>query len=226
MVQAILEGRKSQTRRIMKIQPDSRGTRCTNVHFEDWHGRKLKCPYGWVGDILWVKETWQEVFELEYDHHAMDGSCVNIREWIPNFDSIEKTCVGLSSEWSCASMPERNKYYVYRASDIQFCDEKHKLKWKPSIFMPKAASRIKLEITDVRVERVQDISDADAISEGLRSKEYTDGHQSFGKWYSSECGTWHPNPVDAYSNLWESINGKGSWEKNPWVWCISFKRVK
>jgi hypothetical protein len=82
--------------------------------------------------------------------------------------------------------------------------------------MPRWASRITLEITDVRVERLQDISEEDAIAEGV-------------KWFSSgavECPGMPETPVDAYRSLWEKISGSGSWEKNPWVWCISFKRTE
>ena len=231
MVRAILEGRKTQTRRIIKPQYEVSGSIWTSIKTKTWmHQSKIEncesllkvCPYGQVGDILWVRETWQVVFELEYDHHAMDGSCVNIREWIPNFDSVEKTCVGLSSEWSCASMPERNKYYVYMTSDIQFIDGKHKLKWKPSIFMPKAASRIKLEITDIRVERLQDISEEDAIAEGIQTLcDPKISKTGSGEKFYNE----NDYPTDYYQRLWESINGKGSWDLNPWVWVISFKRV-
>lgn len=235
MVRAILEGRKTQTRRIIKPQYEVSGSIWTSIKTKTWmHQSKIEncesllkvCPYGQVGDILWVRETWQVVFELEYDHHAMDGSCVNIREWIPNFDSVEKTCVGLSSEWSCASMPERNKYYVYMTSDIQFIDGKHKLKWKPSIFMPKAASRIKLEITDIRVERLCDITEKDAISEGIEYKEWKNGPVNCNGYKDySGGGVYFPRPIASYYSLWESINGKGSWEKNPFVWVITFNRI-
>lgn len=209
MVQAILEGRKSQTRRICKPQPypdlDERLDPIAKGILLDI----LRTVRYQKGMILWVRETF-----YAYGHWTLITTQLS--------NSVKK-----EYRFQDLTLPERREY-LYEDCPFDFILKRWGLGYhkRPSIFMPKAASRIKLEITDVRVERVQDISDADAISEGLRSKEYTDGHQSFGKWYSSECGTWHPNPVDAYSNLWESINGKGSWEKNPWVWCISFKRVK
>jgi len=164
MVRAILDGRKTQTRRIMKIQPDSRGTRCTNVHFEDWHGRELKCKYGWVGDVLWVREAW----------------CTSTKGWIYKADGI----------------------------DIP--------KWKPSIFMPKRACRIKLQITDIRVEKLCDISEDNAVAEGIEKKEGI---------YDHVHGGINQEPSDIYAELWDKINGTGSWIKNPWVWVIEFKKL-
>jgi hypothetical protein len=91
-----------------------------------------------------------------------------------------------------------------------------KKRWKPSIHMPRAASRITLEITGVRVERLQDISGADALAEGITLHP---NHRN--KPRDNICG-----PVQTYRDLWEKINGPGSWEANPWVWAVSFKRVE
>lgn len=88
--------------------------------------------------------------------------------------------------------------------------------WRPSIHMPRWASRITLEITGVRVERVQDISNADALAEGV------DGHD-FSMSHAAGCG---PSALGAFRELWESINGPGSWQANPWVWVVEFKRVQ
>ena len=94
------------------------------------------------------------------------------------------------------------------------------MKWRPSIFMPRWVSRITLEITDVRVERLQDISEADAIAEGV---EYL---PDVGGWrcYMNERGG-YTYAVTSYRSLWESINGPGSWAANPWVWVIGYRRV-
>lgn len=100
---------------------------------------------------------------------------------------------------------------IYRATAGNADASSHDGKWKPSIFMPRIASRITLEITGVRVERLNEISADDAIAEGVEIITSID-HGS-------------TDPIAAYRVLWESINGKGSWEKNPWVWCISFKRI-
>lgn len=91
--------------------------------------------------------------------------------------------------------------------------------WRPSIFMPRAASRILLEVVSVRVERLQDISNTDASNEGVR---YSTEHM--GHW-SGTGDKWFMSAQDAYRNLWESINGAGSWDANPWVWAVEFKKV-
>jgi hypothetical protein len=102
----------------------------------------------------------------------------------------------------------------------------HPMKWRPSIFMPRAASRILLEITDVRVQRLQEISEGDARAEGI---EYSDDyavreHAHVGL----DEGDLIPNapPIPSFRSLWESINGTGSWDANPWVWAITFQRLE
>lgn len=95
--------------------------------------------------------------------------------------------------------------------------------WKPSIHMPRAASRITLEITGVRVERLQSISESDCIAEGIESEPGT------AHWKNYETGPgWRywESPKQSYRTLWESINGPGSWDTNPWAWCIEFKKVE
>ncbi|HSV48400.1 MAG TPA: hypothetical protein VLJ58_21605 [Ramlibacter sp.] len=102
-------------------------------------------------------------------------------------------------------------------------DPEHKhdgLKWKPSIHMPHAVSRIQLEVTDVRVERLQDINETDAAAEGITCD--SDGWTDYSM-PSTQC-CW--SPKDSYRTLWESINGPGSWDLNPWVWVIAFRRIK
>ncbi|MCO1337108.1 hypothetical protein MO867_22550, partial [Microbulbifer sp. OS29] len=102
--------------------------------------------------------------------------------------------------------------------------------WRPSIHMPRWASRITLEITAIRIQRIQDISEEDAKAEGLR------WHSLYREWGGVELHPdsrpdlpqwrWYDNPVEAFKNLWESINGAGSWDQNPWVWVIEFRRVE
>jgi len=111
--------------------------------------------------------------------------------------------------------------------------------WKPSIFMPRKFSRITLEVTGVRVERLNAISPADAIAEGIEVTEITDVYSLSGgktgekrthyKFYGKELERLNQqtsNPVWSYETLWESINGKGSWSLNPWVWAYTFRRIK
>jgi hypothetical protein len=215
MVSAILDGRKTQTRLIVKPVGNDEGF--VIVERDDktlwpWrsddgesmfttiggltHEIPMSCPYGRPGERLWVRETWA-------DAHF----------WT---DDIE------------AGAP------LYRAID-------HKkpikpVKWKSPIQMPRWASRILLEVTDVRVERLQDITSNDAVSEGLkgitkdgRLVKYglpdTDGFPGTDD-FGWPWNAWCVNPVDAYRRLWEQINGHGSWEENPWVWCISFKKIE
>ena len=165
MVQAILQGRKSQTRRICK-------------HFDAPKGGGVKCPYGEVDDILWVKETY---FKTQ--------------------DTL-----------------------TYKASfDENLAKKMPGLKWKPSIFMPKALSRIKLRITGVRVERLQDITEEDCIKEGIRSVVATDKNPYYKDYHYPDVSYWFENAQKSYQSLWERINGKKSWEENPFVWVIEFE---
>lgn len=217
MVRALLAGTKTQTRRPMSLQPSED----TTVHVErfnqtviDRHGDEqpgpevfgawwhdgesgLRCPYGQPGDRLWVRETW-------VDLHGT---------------GIEATTGSVAR---CA----------YRADTPpgSYGDEKRKeyfLKWTPAIHMFRWASRITLEVTAVRVERLQDISEADARAEGLVP------HRK-GGWHVEQPpagieGTNHfgfKTARDAYRVLWEQINGADSWAANPFVWAISFRRIE
>jgi len=206
MVQAILDGRKTQTRRIIKPQP-----RCSENHlglgwdpkqvewanepfrpvlsddvmycgncgeYVQFDGSGLKIPYGKGGDILWVRET-----------------------FIPplRYGTINR--------------------YIYKAIEDLDCFKGY---WKPSIFMPKEACRIRLEITNIKVERLRDVSREDAINEGIDSKTGS----ILGPLYKIyDTKEWNIYPIESYKSLWESINGKDSWNLNPWVWVIEFKRV-
>lgn len=180
MVRQILNGRKTQTRRIIKPQPNEFGLSMwpDGSRWLTVEGYPAKCPYGQPGDKLWVKETF------------CDGRGLDIAR--PE-DGITSTG---------APAPQ----WIYRADEkFQLPNGTH---WKPSIFMPRDASRITLEITKIRVERLQDISEEDAKAEGI---DWRDGDL---------C-----KPQTRYKQLWESINGLDSWKENPWVWCISFRRI-
>lgn len=214
MVKAILGGRKTQTRRIVKLPKSKnleyrfdgarkdggenspfRAGEYLHIPFrhvdEDWsHGtsERLFCPYGEPSDRLWVKETFQTVAW---------GKVVKpekIRAWIEanNFS---------------------NGVVYYRAGGVDYDHI-----WRPSIFMPRWASRITLEITNIRVERLQEISEGDAIAEGVET--------IMGGFYKNYGGGEIAGVADAttsYMTLWDSING--NWNANPWVWIIDFKKI-
>jgi hypothetical protein len=174
MVRALLNGNKTQTRRIVKRLEVRDG-----MPEPEWASLLKCCPYGQPGDRLWVRETFNRTNPGGNDGH-----------------------------------------YFFRATEAnEFPDAI----WKPSIHMPRWASRITLEVTGVRVDRLQDISESDAVAEGCAKN-----HNGY-YW-----GAPHPvsglkqmaSAVGAYRDLWESINGPGSWDLNPWVWCVSFKVVK
>lgn len=200
MVRALLSGAKTQTRRAMKPQPKG-SVIFDGCWLDSGYGEAgdtaIRCPYGKVGDRLWVKETWQH----EGDPHSFQAR--NIVFYRADYLDDPHGPDGENSS-----------------------DGRYRF-WRPSIHMPRAASRITLEITDVRVERLQAISEADAIAEGIErhAKEPT-------LWKRGPLSTDQNNidctafPRLAYRSIWESINGPGSWESNPFVWAISFNRIK
>ena len=187
------------TRRVVKPQPSDTGV----AAFNDGCHPSFKSPYGKVGDVLWVRETFTEN-GLGYYRYKADFSKVD--------------CHGIPIDGT------------FKSSQVP---PKYRSKWRPSLFMPKAACRIFLEITDIRVERLQDISKEDAINEGIDS--WIDHRfKSEPVRYASYCDFDNPKdpalytscPINSFETLWQSINGKDSWEKNPFVWVISFKRIE
>lgn len=211
MVRAILEGRKSQTRHLCK---GARDLSCA----ADWP--LDTCPYGIPGDRLWVRETWEQVhpLQIEEGRYSQKGYAgipgpppVNYRA-IYRADGEYPPIYSLGGEpWPYRSLEpfERNGLQA-------FVDHP---RWTPSVHMPRWASRITLEITDVRVERLQDISEADALAEGIV-------HFGDGGFVSDNDGRHYgADPIESYAALWESINGADSWAANPWVWVIEFRRV-
>ena len=209
MVRAILEGRKTQTRRVVNPQPELIPADVPKAPGDNgwwWPAKAVRsmvqtrdmaafCPYGIPGDRLWVRETWSLM-------------------------RIVNRNTGI----------ERNQV-VYRASLPDGYDMFGIIghKWRPSIHLKRSDSRILLEITAVRCERLQDISEADAMAEGVTTI-WPDGpRQDKGpNHYTIEVGYVSynaPTAAGVYSMLWDQINGDGSWAANPWVWVIEFKRV-
>lgn len=218
MVQAILKGRKTQTRRVVKfpkwMQVDTTIEDCGQV----WCERELaqdRCPYGQVGDRLWVRET----FVLESDL-GWDIKLPTDRPIKTISDDFDNGVYHLIPHYR-ATEPEPN---IVSEEQEDFDD---RTRWKPSIFMPRWASRITLEITGIRVERLQEIDELGALNEGTPEK-YWDLQQ--GDMQTSAGIVKGPfltgTAVKAYSRLWDKINGKKhSWESNPWVWVIEFKKI-
>lgn len=216
MVRAILDGRKTQTRRPVKFPVLDKNLGCelsgNELAGELSAGNYLNSAFGKPGDRVWVRETWGVVsHELDEDGR--------IQPWTPNRPAT-----------AIHEMPFGNGYYsghaIYAADgDFTWGDddgyEDGRSCWKPSIHMPKAASRILLEITDVRVERLNSILDVDAMREGIQNLT-TCSHADFG--IPGVVNAQHP--VRAFQLLWESIYGADSWRANPWVWVIEFKRVE
>lgn len=196
MVRAILEGRKTVTRRPVKrlaLQWLEDGFEPSFVADPDNAMR----PYGQPGDRLWVRESFADLRGTGIEHRPDPTG------------PLQRYAFAADSPPGSASDEARKDFGV---------------KWKPSIHMPRAACRILLEITAVRVERLQDISEEQARAEGVR--QMRDGS---GCWVSQEgpggLVTPWPTAKEAFSDLWRSINGAESWAANPWVWVVEFKRV-
>jgi len=178
MVRAIIEGRKTQTRRIVK-NPDWLG--CTTGDCP--HSTQAACDEAMaffaphpVGTRLWVRETW-----LEFPWVGSDG--------------------------------KENLYAAYRATDEHTYPRHPSDRWRPSIHMPRKYSRITLEVTDVRVQRIQSITPDDCANEGIEG--------------GGESDPLGPiSLVTKFASLWQSINGEGSWARNDWVWAYTFKAIE
>jgi hypothetical protein len=189
MVRAILDDTKTQTRRVVKgIALEWLASGMFNPEYVASDENHL-CPYGKLGDRLWVRETWSAPHR--YDH------------------------LGPSN------IPVQGVSIHYAATE-----ERGGLRWRPSIHMPRWASRITLEITGVRVERLQDISEADAIAEGIENNRALDPAGSCHWRHYAREHTGISCPIGSYQTLWESINGADSWNANPWVWVVEFKRAQ
>lgn len=203
MVRAILDGRKTVTRRVVKPQPVA-GVRYPSVvatprhnGLEDGHGRELRSRFGMPGDRLWVRETWapqpgkeytltQPVYEGGKDP---DKLCYRADEQ-PLSAGEDALCYGVSV-------------------------------WRPSIHMPRWASRLQLDVVSVRLERLQEITEGDAFAEGVEANPYVMADGTVDDMMSISA-------IANFAELWESINGKRpgcAWFDNPWVWRVEFTRV-
>lgn len=216
MVIANQKGIKTKTRRIVKPQPNENGVSFMksgpvdweSIYHEEWTPYKWEtkegesisknCPFGEIGDTLWVRETFC---------YAGDNNVHDCKEdyYTPIYRSSEN---GKDFEENCDGW-----------------------RWRPSIFMPREASRMTLEITDIRVERLQDISEQDAIAEGImelqqsNSQLLMNGRLFFDYSKKKELFNEGLTAKESYKSLWNKINGKDSWDSNPWVWIIGYKKI-
>ena len=195
MVRALLDGSKTQTRRVCKPMQSWVDQACREVRNIDgapFHFLKcaeeplerLRCPYGQPGDRIWVRETWRTDASLDA--------------------KPPRDFSGWPVKYEADGTALRHGAHFGKTDG----------KTRVSIHMPRWASRILLEIVSVRVERLNDCSDADARAEGTPG-----GHGVIPSY------NYNATPSEHYSHLWESLNGSGSWAANPWVWVIEFKRI-
>ena len=220
MVRAILDGRKTQTRRPMKVQPVLSGglyevygagwsVGMTSVPAVPGHSLAANCPFGCVGDRIWVRET--------YRVHSKASDLA--------------TLVYKASEQN--SWAEQTHRVPLSVCTKQVSPDK----WTPAIHMPRWASRILLEITDVRLERLQDISEEGAQHEGLYTevwdqtvvaRNYAASDEFFQFWSDDMPHFVEMNELyrSSFRSLWESLYGEDGWQANPWVWVIEFKRIE
>ena len=211
MVRAILAGRKTQTRRVVKPAPKvlSQGAGHTAVLHEP-------CRYGKPGDRLWVRETHSIEHQVEHDQDPphKDGRPV-LRSDDYGWRQAHYRASDPPPDLTC----ENGRCRACRDGDFG----PH---WRPSIHMPRWACRLVLDITDVRMERLQDISEEDALAEGINRISH--GREGF--YYHHENTEQDPHNFsfasDAFRALWVSINGRESWDADPWVWVVSFKRAE
>lgn len=216
MVRALLAGTKTQTRRLVKLRgaevvderehQTRRRPGVWSPEADDW----VPCPYGVPGDRLWVKETFAPCtarIRAGHFHYRADGAVGH-----------RVSTNGGDSWWT-----QTGHTLGLSAKDLQGVWVGAPERWRPSIFMTRAASRITLEVTGVRVERLQAIGEFDAIAEGVentaafRWRDYMPEREAPTQTYSSAR--------ESFLSLWESINGTESLAANPWVWVVEFKRV-
>lgn len=226
MVRALLAGTKTQTRRAIAIprrgafvlmgddersdggpwwpyqSDDGESSTC-----DDGCEHRMNCPYGQPGDRLWVREAF--AIESTQDYEGDPG----IAAPLGPVKVIEDDGYRLIPRYRASEPDTQLMIAPSEKDDIG-------MRWKPSIHMPRWASHILLAVTDVRVERLQDISEADALAEGI--VRLRDG----GYGLADTTHYHYTDPRNSYWSLWESINGAGSVEANPWVWAVSFKQVQ
>jgi hypothetical protein len=228
MVRALLDGSKTQTRRIMKPQPTP-----TPADYPGPRGHRW--PSDAVQSMVHIEEEMQKLTGMAGDccPHGDRGDRLRVRETFLAFGRWETRFSPKKErdEWHFVDMTmECDRRYQYAADnpDVPLAKGRGGTLpgWhtRPAIFMPRAASRTLLEIVSVRVERLNDCSESDALAEGVL-KVSENFYKGLPAWAGYDGAFPRPDAYTAYYDLWESINGKGSWDTNPFVWILEFKRV-
>lgn len=231
MVQAILDGRKTMTRRVVKPQPEDF---VDDPHYESrvpYKGRMvrgvplgktvkglspaIKCPYGQPGDVLWVRENWR-LSGWDFEEGTMTvsyqaGGIQNCPAHDPKEDSIWllNQVETLEKKGYIEPDPDSKDRFRFTSKEQPF---------KPSRYMPMEACRLWLKVKAVRVERLQEISMKDCIKEGIEGTN--------GRWKDYLMGGETVYRTNSFISLWSSINGPDSWAANPWVWVVEFERCE
>lgn len=205
MVRALLDGSKCQTRRIVKPQPPDD---CGGIEVGPYHPTIIRRGEDEPGPEVFGAYSSDGSWGVKCPHGQV-GDALWVREtWAHDAESLEQCRASHEDAFGGSYGP------YYRATE----GAPDTLKWKPSIFMPRWASRITLQITGVRVERLQDISEADAMAEGAPS--YEEGVDSPPRDTEHEWSY-----TASFQRLWESINGPGAWATNPFVWVLEFTTI-
>jgi hypothetical protein len=238
MVRALLAQTKVQTRRGLTISGHRTFTEfgVSDTGGYDWHFRdsekrwhdlrdaELKKRLPWqVGANLWVRETWKPGSwrydgRVAADYRASPEMTKTPWCYPDNFDDLwPKWTEELDNQ---GLQPDDDGMYRWKPGQSP-------LKWRPSIHMPRWASRLTLTVTDVRVQRLQDISEEDALAEGIEdvTQQVASSDRSLQFWRRYKDGAWNGYvdcPKGSYASLWESLNGPGSWSENPWIVALTF----
>lgn len=222
MVRALLAGTKTQTRRIVKPQPKHRlvdGLAHVTIGMNPaddgavWYdadgihpGREVRSPYR-VGDVLWVREA-HSIFDLRPENLDHPSAKPPTTEWPA---SVQYRADVEEAERLGIPIPSETRFSV-PASEWRASFDTDHLVWRPSIHMPRWACRLFLRVTDVRAQRVQEISEADAVAEGMKPRP-VEPYDCF------------DDPREQFAFAWDSLHGPGAWARNDWVWAYTFERA-
>jgi hypothetical protein len=239
-IAGILAGRKTQTRRIVKLElsPKEHTAWLRGDGLWQWmtgivnhEANTARCPFGFAGDGLWVRETWQPIRMQTAKERA------KVTAILKRFQAGKvKDIVGEAMAMGAVGRSGKIKYlYAADFGDWAYDPDSDLRPWKPSIHMPRAASRLSLEVANIRVQRVQDISADDVIAEGVEIPVsakgspllcISDAVENHKLWDDPKKATAYDWLSGYFALLWEQTNGKGSWARNDWVWVVDFKRIQ